>query len=108
MNESNLTFIFDSRGTRKLLAKNPQIKSRMIETITRQAENDFFKCKLASRRKWQGISLLECRVNDPSVGALRVAFGCKDQTIYIVYATTTILKKDFSQELDSFLKDGSK
>ncbi len=108
MNESPLTFTFENRGTRKLLAKNSQIKARIIETITRQAENDFFKCKLASRRKWKSLSLLECRVNDPSVGALRVAFARDGQTIYVVYTTTTLLKKDFSSELDGFLKDGSK
>ncbi len=108
MNELNLTFVFEPRGTRKLLAKNPQLKSKIIDTITYQAENDFFKCKLASRSKYQGMSLLECRVNDPSVGALRVAFGRKDNEIIVVYATTTILKKDFSQELASFLKEGSK
>lgn len=108
MNEPKLTFTFEPRGTRKLLAKNPQLKSRIIDTITYQAENDFFKCKLASRRKYQSLSLLECRVNDPSVGALRVAFGRKGNKIIVIYATTTILKKDFSQEIDSFLKEGSK
>ena len=101
---SGLHFTFEKRGCRKLLQKHNTLELSVSDTITRQADHDFFKTKYASRQKWNGLPILECRVNDPSAGSVRVAFTREGTRICVIYLTRTLLKKAFTQELESFLK----
>ncbi|EOS61959.1 hypothetical protein C815_00282 [Firmicutes bacterium M10-2] len=98
--------LFESRGCRKLLQKNPTLKQKICEGLERQAENNFFKTKIATRKKWHNQTVYECRVNDQSLGAVRIAFTRKENVIHVLYGSTTLLKKAFSQELEKFLKEG--
>ena len=98
------TIAFVSRGCRKYLQKNPALTSKTADVLSRQGENGFYHAKLASRKKWQDLPVLECRINDPAVKACRAAFAVKDSTIYVLYLSGTLLKKEFTQEMDSFLK----
>ncbi|WP_297567453.1 hypothetical protein [uncultured Faecalibaculum sp.] len=102
--QSDLRFEFDKRGCRKLMQKHASLQDSVEQTISRQAENDFFKTKYATRNKWKGLPVLECRVNDPAAGAVRAAFTRQGNEIQVVFLTRTLLKKDFTQELESFLK----
>ncbi|TGY65104.1 hypothetical protein [Dubosiella muris] len=97
---------FEARGCRKMLQKNPSLQSKIVETLRRQAENDFFKSKYATRKRWHDLPVFECRVNDPSVGAVRIAFARQGERLFVLYGSTTLLKKSFTQELESFLKEG--
>lgn len=97
--------IFESRGTKKFLAKQPNLKQKIEQALFYQQENNFFKTKSASRLKWHGMPVSEIRVNDPSVKALRAAFVRAEDGIHVVYLTTTLLKKDFTKEMDAFLKE---
>lgn len=99
--------IFESRGTKKFLTKQPALKDKISLALYRQQENGFFKTKSASRLKWHGFPVYEIRINDPSVKALRAAFIVSNQEIHVVYLTTTLLKKDFTKEMDTFLKEES-
>lgn len=101
---STLQFTFEKRGCRRLLQKHDTLASSVTETIMRQAENDFFKTKYASRTRRHGLPVLECRVNDPSAGAVRAAFTREGDRICVLYLTRTLLKKAFTQELETFLK----
>lgn len=98
------TIAFVSRGCRKYLQKNPALTSKIADVLSRQGENGFYHAKLASRKKWQHLPVLECRINDSAVKACRAAFAVKDSTIYVLYLSGTLLKKEFTQEMDSFLK----
>lgn len=103
-----MTIHFDKRGCRQVLKKNPSLEKKIAQVIENQKENSFFKTKAASDLKWNGLKVLECRVNDPSVGAIRCAFTVDpDGGIDVVYLSSTLLKKDFTAELNRFLKRGS-
>ncbi len=65
---------FDKRGCARSLKRWPDLASRIPQMLASQAENDFFKCKSAIKRPFQGHSLKECRVNSKDAGSVRVAF----------------------------------
>lgn len=100
-----MEILFESRGCRKLLQKNPTLEKKIREGLSRQAENSFFKTKMATRKKWHGQTVYECRINDPALGAVRIAFTKNENEIHVVYGSTTLLKKAFTQELEKFLKE---
>lgn len=87
-----------------MLQKNPALKKKIIAGLTYQAENDFFKTKYATKQKWHDMPALECRINEPSVGAMRIAFARRNDEIHVLFGSTTLLKKSFTQELETFLK----
>lgn len=102
---SSPAIVFESRGTKKFLARQPGLKEKIEQALLYQQEKNFFKTKSASRIKWHGQPVYEIRVNDPSVKALRAAFTRSDGEIHVVYLTTTLLKKDFTKEMDGFLRE---
>lgn len=109
MNEQKQEYkiLFESRGCRKILAKNPSLKKKISEGLIRQAENGFFKTKAATRTRWKGQPVYEFRVNDPALKAVRVAFTAFHHEMHVVYITTSIQKSEFSKEIDAFLKEES-
>ncbi len=52
---SGLHFTFEKRGCRKLLQKHNTLELSVTDTITRQADHDFFKTKYASRAADPGM-----------------------------------------------------
>lgn len=101
---SGFQFTFEKRGCRRILSRHETLESSVRETMIRQAENGFFKTKYATRIRWRGFPVLECRVNDPSAGAVRAAFTREGNRICVLYLTRTLVKKAFTQELETFLK----
>ncbi len=101
------TIDFESRGCRKILQRNPSLEERIRDTLRRQISQGFTRTKAASRLKWNGLTVYEIRVNDPSVKAVRVAFTAQGSSIHVLFISTSIQKNEFSREIDSFLKSGS-
>lgn len=85
-----------------MLQKNPALKKKIIEGLTYQVENDFFKTKYATRRKWHDMPVLECRINDLSVGAVRIAFARRNDEIHVLFGSTTLLKNPLPRNLRRF------
>lgn len=102
-----MKFEYLSRGTSKFLAKNPTLKKRIEETLLYQAENDWFKCKSASKIHYQSNPVYECRVNSPQTGSVRIAFVAGKDLVQVLYISKTLLKKDFTTEINAFLRSCS-
>lgn len=94
---------FDKRGCARPLKRWPDLACRIPQMLASQADNGFFKCKSATKRLWQGHSLKECRVNSKDAGSVRVAFWVEGDTAQVVYITPTLVKRDFTRELERFL-----
>lgn len=97
---SKVTF---GRCMKKMLARNPALEDKIIQGLKYQKQNGWFKIKLAARKKYHDLPVYEFRLNDPSVKALRIAFTKTDQEIHVLYASTTLLKKAFTKELEALL-----
>lgn len=96
---------FDARIPRQWFRKHPQLEEAIKHTVSAQIENGLFKCKFATAVRWSGAPILECRVNEKSVGAVRVAFAIKDGICTILYISGTVQKKAFTAELERFLRN---
>ena len=97
---------FDKRGCARSVKRWPDLAGRIPQMLASQGENDFFKCKSAIKRPFQGHSLKECRVNSKDAGSVRVAFWVAGDAAQVVYITPTLVKRDFTQELERFLASG--
>ncbi|NLQ13635.1 hypothetical protein HGI81_07225 [Olsenella sp. KGMB02461] len=97
---------FDKRGCARPLRRWPDLACRIPQMLASQAENGFFKCKSAAKHPFQGHSLKECRVNSKDAGSVRVAFWVEGDAAQVVYITPTLVKRDFTQELERFLASG--
>ncbi len=97
---------FDKRGCSSLLRKHPELKKRIIQTIESQIQNGFFKSKFATSIRWNNSPIWECRVNEKTVGSVRVAFSVYKDSIKVLYISSTLQKKAFTTELNQFLGKG--
>lgn len=97
------TVTFDKAGCAALLRKHPSLEERVRRTVLGQLDAGMFKSKFATSVRWHGLPLWECRVNEKSVGAVRVAFAVQGETATIVYLSPTLQKKAFTTELERFL-----
>ena len=97
---------FDKRGCSAVLRKHPQLAGRIRQTVASQLANGLFKSKFATTVRWNGRHLWECRVNERSVGSVRVAFAAEGNRATVVYISQTLQKKAFAAELDRFLERG--
>ena len=97
---------FDKRGCSAVLRKHPQLESRIRQTVASQLANGLFKSKFATAARWRGLHLWECRVNEQSVGSVRVAFAAEGNRATVVYISQTLQKKAFAAELERFLERG--
>lgn len=95
--------IFDQHGCMPLLRKYPQLKSSITHAIITQLENNLFKSKFATKNRWHGLPIRECRVNANEPGAVRVAFVIDGNTTTVIYLSRTLQKRAFTTELDRFL-----
>lgn len=95
---------FDKRGCARALKRWPDLAVRIPQMLVSQAANNFFKCKAATKHPCQGHPLKECRVNSKDAGSVRVAFWVANDTAQVVYITPTLVKRDFTRELERFLE----
>lgn len=94
---------FDKRGCARALRRWPGLEQRIVEAIDTQEQAGWFKCKTATKRPFCGHSLQECRVNERSCGSVRVAFWVEGTHARVVYITPTLVKRDFTRELERFI-----
>lgn len=94
---------FDKRGCDRALRRWPSLERRIVETINAQEKAGWFKCKTATRRPLYGHTLKECRVNEQACGSVRVAFWVEGAHAQVVYITPTLVKRDFTRELERFI-----
>ena len=97
---------FDKSGCSAALRKHPGLEGRIRRTVANQLANGLFKSKFATAARWRGLHLWECRVNERSVGSVRVAFAAEGNRATVVYISQTLQKKAFAAELDRFLERG--
>ena len=95
---------FAKRGCCHMLEKHPSLKARIVQAIEVQSVNGMFKSKFASKSRWHGLPIRECRVNDKSAGSVRVAFAVDKANAEVLYISGTIRKQAFTAELERFLK----
>lgn len=98
-----VSITFDKRGCEGMLRKHTALKARIEETITAQLENGLFKSKFATSKRWEGSPIWECRVNEKSVGSVRVAFSVSGESVTVIYLSKTLQKQAFTTELERFL-----
>lgn len=103
MDTSHITVTFDKRGCESALRKHATLKARIEKTITTQLENGLFKSKFATSKRWKGSPIWECRINEKSVGSVRVAFSITGENVTIIYLSKTLQKQAFTTELERFL-----
>ena len=89
-----------------MLQKNPHLRSRLETFLAGQLENGLYKAKPATRIRWNNLPVLECRLNDPAVKAIRFAFALGEEEATVLYLSNTLLKKDFTREIEKFLREG--
>ena len=92
------TVTLDKTGCASLLRKHPQLEERVQRTVLGQLDAGLFKSKFATSVRWHGLPLWECRVNEKSIGAVRVAYAAT-----VVYLSPTLQKRAFTAELERFL-----
>lgn len=95
---------FAKRGCCHMLDKHPSLKARIVQAIEVQSANGMFKSKFASKSRWHGLPIRECRVNDKGAGSVRVAFAVDKDNTEVLYISGTIQKQAFTAELERFLK----
>lgn len=98
---------FDDRGCRQLLKKHPALASAIRRAIGDQIANGLFKCKFATSIRLDGRAIYECRVNERSIGAVRVAFTMAGDTVKVIFISKDIQKRTFTANLESFLRKKS-
>lgn len=98
-----VSVIFDKRGCESMLRKHAALKTRIEETVTTQLANGLFKSKFATSKRWNGSPIWECRVNEKSVGSVRIAFSVSGETVTVIYLSKTLQKQAFTAELERFL-----
>ena len=97
------TVTLDKMGCASLLRKHPQLEERVQRTVLGQLDAGLFKSKFATSVRWHGLPLWECRVNEKSIGAVRVAFAAQGDAATVVYLSPTLQKRAFTAELERFL-----
>ena len=97
------TVTLDKTGCASLLRKHPQLEERVQRTVLGQLDAGLFKSKFATSVRWHGLPLWECRVNEKSSGAVRVAFAAQRDAATVVYLSPTLQKRAFTAELERFL-----
>ena len=97
------TVTLDKTGCASLLRKHPQLEERVQRTVLGQLDAGLFKSKFATSVRWHGLPLWECRVNEKSIGAVRVAFAVQGDATTVVYLSPTLQKRAFTAELERFL-----
>lgn len=96
--------LFDEHIPRQWFRKHPDLKQAIARTIADQIENGLFKCKFATTLRWRGAPVRECRVNERSVGAVRVAFTAEGRTCTVLFISSTLQKRAFTAELERSLR----
>lgn len=89
-----------------MLRKHPHLQARIQRTIEGQLVNGLFKSKFATSIRWQGLPVWECRVNEKSVGSVRVAFAVQDGHATVLFISSQLQKRAFTVELEHFLERG--
>lgn len=89
-----------------MLRKHPHLQARIQQTIEGQLMNGLFKSKFATNVRWRGAPIWECRVNERSVGSVRVAFAVQDGRATVLYISPELQKRAFAVELERFLERG--
>lgn len=95
---------FDPRVPHQWFRKHPELKGAIAHTVSTQVANGLFKSKFATTLRWHGHPVLECRVNERSAGAVRVAFALEDGAPVVLFVSGTLQKRAFGTELDRFLR----
>lgn len=97
---------FDKSGCHVMLRKHPHLRVRIQQAIEGQLANGLFKSKFATSIRWQGLPIWECRVNERSVGSVRVAFTVRDGHATVLFISSELQKRAFTAELERFLEKG--
>lgn len=66
--------------------------------------NGLFKSKFATNARWHGLPIWECRVNEKSVGSVRVAFAVQGESATVLFVSPELQKRAFAAELERFLE----
>ena len=95
---------FEKSGCQTLLRKHPHLMSRIEQTVASQMANGLFKSKFATNARWHGLPIWECRVNEKSVGSVRVAFAVQGESATVLFVSPELQKRAFAAELERFLE----
>lgn len=102
-----MQFSYSTKGTKRLFKtynhQQNSIKEAIEQQTMRKIENNFSRIKPALRTKYNGHDIFECRVNLNHIPDIRIAFWCEQESVKVVYATTTLTKAEFTRELEKFL-----
>lgn len=89
-----------------MLRKHPHLQARIAQTVEGQLTHGLFKSKFATNARWQGSPVWECRVNEKSVGSVRVAFAVHEGSATVLFISPELQKRAFTAELERFLERG--
>lgn len=97
---------FVKSGCQMMLRKHPHLQERIEQTIACQMGNSLFRSKFATNMRWHGAPIWECRVNERSVGSVRIAFSVQDRHITVLFISSELHKRAFTTALEHFLERG--
>lgn len=98
------SIVYDDRAVRQWFRKHPKLEDAIERTINAQIENGLFRCKFATSLRWHGVPVYECRVNERSVGAVRVAFAFANGACTVLFISSDLQKRIFTAELERSLR----
>lgn len=97
---------FGKSGCQAMLRKHPHLQARIAQTVEGQLSHGLFRSKFATNMRWQGSPVWECRVNEKSVGSVRVAFAVHEGSATVLFISPELQKRAFTAELERFLERG--
>lgn len=95
---------FEERGCQHWFRKHPLLRAAVERTVATQLAHGLFKSKFATSLRWRDQGIYECRVNEKSVGSVRVAFAVREGRATVLYVSRTLQKRAFTTELERFLR----
>ncbi|MCF6160452.1 MAG: hypothetical protein LKG79_04610 [Furfurilactobacillus sp.] len=101
--------VFDKSGCRsffkKFRSQQHQIQNEIIDAIDEQINLGMSKTKIAAHERINGRSIHEFRLNLGTIGSAQVVFYVNNQLATVLFISTDLQKRTFTDELDRFLKE---
>lgn len=84
---------------KKYRAQRQQIRQWVKQALEQEITTGMSKCKVASKRRIDGQSVYECRLNLGTIGSARIAFTLTTDQATVYFITTHLQKSVFSREV---------
>ncbi|WP_421016961.1 hypothetical protein [Furfurilactobacillus cerevisiae] len=101
--------IFDKAGCKsffkKFRSQQHQMQTEILEAVDEQINSGMSKTKIAAHERINGRSIHEFRLNLGTIGSARVAFYVNNQLATVLFVSTDLQKRTFTDELERFLKE---